>query len=383
MRKSFIFSVFCMVTQCASLFADAPVQPVKKRGNYRFAKKSTFAEVSYSESVVKKILANTSTSLHFFQLRKISEYIEKNFQASIDKGIFYLPASETKLGVDLEFDPETKMKFIHTKDFIGKGCTRTFTKSIFYDADNPVMLAKANLHFNDGTKNEIEMLKKLRHVETVIHLVGAPVHTEKGKIIQEIIASMCTAGKLDAAKKAKLTMREKTSLAKDLMSALKEAHACQIAHQDIIDSNILLDQNKNPNLKGVRYRLVLIDFEKATEVNNSLDILARKDTYAAGCTLYGLFYNQEYTVHLYDKLNRFEKSFLKRCRPQDLIVGEHTSEITTRKADLDKKNNAKTITPHEKLEWIILSMLHPTFGDKLDAAYWHQELETLFPKIYN
>lgn len=348
--------------------------------NKNFPKKSARLidnEDERIKHVVNNIMTKTSTSLTFNKVHKITEFIEKNFQSLIDKGEFYLQRHEG-LPCALEYDPETKKIFIHTGDLLGRGGSKTFKKSILYDVDDPLMVAKANVAINIRTNQEITILKELSQVDRVTHLIASPIHKENGKRFQEIITTICLGGNIkDFFKKQSLSMKEKVSLATDLMEAIKNAHAHQIAHLDIYAKNILLEDNKDPNLKGIKYRAVLIDWGWAKRIKDSHDRFAKCDVRAAGRTIYALLKKSSGTRSFYEKTNQ-SRTVLKE---QDNLVVEHNKIMTNRKIELDRKNRCNVITLDEKFEWIILSMLHLTLEDKRDAAYWYSELDALLTKM--
>ena len=339
----------------------------------------SYSTIGSIEKTVKRIMIINKTSLRIGQVRRISEFIEKNFAESINKGIYYLYGKDTGLPCDLEYDPESQTRFIHTDEFVGRGSVKEIvTKSILYDAHHSIMAAKARTRGGPHVMNEIATMKKLNAVNRTVQLIAAPSHRENAHFVQEIITPLYNAGDLqDISKKINLTMKEKVVLSMDLMEALKGIHALKIAHEDIHDANILLEENASPYLTGIKYRLVLIDMGKAVSMQSD-DVLARKDVYAAGCTLYGLLHNQGYTGFLYDKLNAFSKPSPKHG---GLLLGELSSQLTNRKTDLDRKNRTGTINLEERFEWIIIGMLHPVCDDTRDAAYWYGELLTLLQKL--
>lgn len=338
------------------------------------------------KNAVTNIMAINTTLLRVDQLLEISKFIEMNFEDLIKKGIYYLPCKNTSLPCDLEYDPETQRTFIHTEEFVGKGSVKEIvTKSILYDVNQSLMVAKAKTKGGLHVTNEIEIMKKLANVDRTVCLIAAPSHMENNQFVQEIISPLYNGGNLqDTSKKKNLSIKEKVVLALDLMWALKGIHTHNIAHEDIHDANILLEDNVNPNLNKVKYRLVLMDMGKAAFIKNSHEPFARKDIYAAGCTLYGLLHNETYVGLLYNKLSVF--SMLLNERGSDhggLLLGELSPQLTNRKKILNRKNTNQTMNPKEEFEWIILEMLHPTCNDRRDAAHWFDQLVLLFQKLIN
>jgi len=296
------------------------------------------------------------------QINKITQFMNTKFQDAIDKGNYYLLKKQTGLACDIEYDPETKLHFFHTEEVLGKGCLKIVKKSFLYDGKNFHPVAKAVFRIPGKESREVEILTKIKQLPHVVRLIASPVHKENGKKIQEIITRLYPLGTLkNLVLKETLSIKEKISLAKDLMEALKELHALNIQHYDIHEENILLQHSTQT--KNVKYGLILADFGAASQSEDAH--FRERDIYAAGCTLYGLFHNCGYTKELYDKLNHKKQSITQ------------SKALTARKNELLRK---KPLGPSDSLELIILKMLHPA-QHKKEAAGWFQELSTLLNSV--
>lgn len=316
----------------------------------------------------------------FGELKKIVHFIEKDFPKLISQKRYYVGTDLTGLTCALEYDVDSGLYFIHSNQMIGKGRVKIVTYTIQYSVENPKMVATTTIRSRGSLDAEIAVIKNLQHNDRILHIITTPKSDSEDGKTRRMITSFYEGGNLHDLELKKLTTREKISLAKDLMEALKEAHAKEFVHEDIHSANLLLEKNKNHALQNIRYRLVLADWGKAVAVSSTNDFYKRKDLYAAGVTLYGLFHNLQYPKHLYYKLNKFNAIFNENGlskNPNKLLLGKLSPEISERLAILDQRFHAGSLKYQEKFERFILHMMHPQVVDSRDAAYWYSKLEEL------
>ena len=198
----------------------------------------------------------------------------------------------------------------------------------------------------------------------------------------EMITEYYDQGSLkDPGKQESLTMKEKVSIAKDLMEALKDVHAAGYIHGDTHSGNLLLERNQDRSLRDVRYRLVVIDWGTASPISPATDFYERRDLFNAGATLYGLFHNLDYQGSIYGKFgDAFYNDIPKRKDPNSLLIGEINPEITKRKAELDAISRKGALSRSEQFERTILEMLYPTVRDDRDAAYWYDKFSEVLDR---
>ncbi len=332
------------------------------------------------EEAVSSILSKCGkVGLKTSEIREIVYFIENDLSEYIAYSEYFLDRSITNLPCDIEYDPSTGFLFIHLNNFCSKSSKKkVITKAIQYDIKNPQIVAVIVSKLPELLQKEIEVLKQLKGIEHAIQLIGAPQHRENDQIIQEMIVPFYEDGDLKKLKE-ELTLKEKICLATDLMKLVKEIHERGLIHEDIHKGNLLLDINKDKKLQGVRYRLVLIDWEKAVSVDE-FSYRKRKDLYFVGCTLYCLLHGGKCSKTLYRNVSQFEVVFAEAQAKMDsnkLILGEVSEEITKRKKELDRKSKNKSMTIQEEFEWMILSMMHPTYKGSEDAAYWYNKYSKL------
>lgn len=199
------------------------------------------------------------------EIYKICCFIEKYFHRVVESGTFYLSRKQLPFLCDIEFDPETNCTFLHTKCDIACGKDKYIRKSILYDANHPTIVATACFFkYKDIFPPEIEFCKKLLSVNRSIRFITATHSQNKdGCAVPRLITKFYPLGILEEFDKSLLSFKDRVSLARELMEAIKDMHALGIAHNDILSCNVLIEENDDPSLKDVSYRLVLMDYGDA------------------------------------------------------------------------------------------------------------------------
>lgn len=330
------------------------------------------------DKAIKNILAKClDCGITRDQVKTLVKFIEHDFFKFIVQDQYYLQSEVTGLPYDLEYDRETGLFFIHLKKFIGAGSVKSVTLSILYGIENPRVVATAIAKPGSDILFELAVVRELQHIDRVYHVIAITENQVGDKVENSIITTYYEGGELTQEKKSRFSFKEKVSLAKDLMEALKGAHEAGFVHEDIHDGNTLLEKNEDPKLTGVGQRLVLADWGKSFKVTHLSEYYKRKDVYAAGATLYSLFHNLGYEPTFFNKLNLFAARVKDPGNPNDLLLGEISPEMSARKAFLDNAYQSGALIRRERFERIILHMVHPTKEDARDAAYWYREFESL------
>lgn len=330
------------------------------------------------EAVSNILLKCGRTGLTHLEVTEIVHFIEKYLSDFVVCQEFYVDRNRTELPCDVEYDPSTGFVFIHLDRFYSKESNnKVISKAIQYDIKNPKIVAVLIAKQPGVLEKEIGVLRKLQGASHVVQLVGAPTHIVNDQLVQKMILPFYSGGDLKL--KMNLSIKEKIVLATDLKEALKDAHERGVTHGDLHKGNLLLEENKESKERGIRYRLVVIDWESSNTVEG-FSSHKRRDLYRAACTIYGIFHHEKYEGSLYVKGDQFERIFadgLVKNDSNDLILGEISKQITKRKKELNRKNKEKTATLQEEFEWAILRMMHPTYNRQEDAEYWYNEFKNL------
>jgi len=224
-------------------------------------------ETEFSERInqaVASILKINMTSLNEDEIRTICTFVEKFFQSAVNQNKFIHEKENWKL----EYDPLTKQIFIHTNDFIGRGCNKFVTKSILYNAHHPIMAAAAKQYTDKSwTGNEAEedmdrellFHRKLAGQDRLIEFIAAPPSCDD---VLTIITKYYPLGTLKYFDKNLLSIKDKISMVRDVVQGIMNMHSMGIGHYDLWGDNMLVEENVDPELLaiGVKYRLVIIDF---------------------------------------------------------------------------------------------------------------------------
>lgn len=320
-----------------------------------------------------------SCNLDRNEVYEIVKFIENDFSSYLAQGLFYLSKDITGLAYDLEYDSNTNLYFIHLKQLIGSGMLKDVYRSVLYGIVHPQVVATAVSRNSAINESEIEVIKALQHIERVLHLITITESLVGEGMETRLITAYYDGGNLTDEYKKEFSLKEKISLAKDLLEALKDTHTAGYAHNDVHMGNVLLEKNSHPLLKDVRYRLVLADWGNAVKLTSQNEYVKKRDIYAAAVTLYGLFHENGFNGILYNMLHHHPDLFANSIHPsensQELLLGEISRELVERLREL---NNAAELDIKEQFERIILQMLHPSIVDFRDAAFWFEEIESLF-----
>jgi hypothetical protein len=329
------------------------------------------------EKIVKRIRSCCKeVGVSLKGLKEIVHFVENYLLSHVESQEYYLFSKNTGLTHDIEYDPATGFVFIHeiTKPILHRN--KFLSKSILYNEIDPRVVFVMKGAASDTLCSEIENLRRLPISDRLPKLVGAPTHIKNGKIIYKIILPYYEGGDLKYVENKNFSTEEKLIIAMDFMEALKEVHAAGLSHGDLHGGNLLLTKNRKNRLFGVDSRVVLIDWDRGSDMEAG-SILWRKDMYAAGCTLYCIFYERRHVRSLFEKLKELENLFNKVKIPSSgLIFKEINKQISERKEVLESQKESY-LTVEEKLEKYVLQMMHPTYDGQQDAAYWYDKYKAL------
>src|SRR6185295_13860679 len=119
---------------------------------------------------------NAELGINSAEIAEMCLFIETKLQDYIDREQYYIATKESALPRAIEYDPETKMTFIHLGvngiDRVGKGSRKLVTKSIQYNTQKPEILACCT-----QTKNPIREMKITRLMQGSKGIVDAKAFT--------------------------------------------------------------------------------------------------------------------------------------------------------------------------------------------------------------
>lgn len=364
------------------------------------------AEKIQSEPFLRAIVATQnmralaeSTGIAKSELFRIALYIETEFeQERQTSDQVYFSRRNTGLERTLEYDPESKLIFIHLKDHgvdeIGRGVKKIVTKSILYDVQNPEFVARCTSTYN--MQNEIAALRYMQGARGIVRLFASSERTTKdGVKVYNIMCKLYEGGTLSKAfsSKYKFSFKQKLDIASDLLEGLSAIHAKGLVHRDLTSRNVLLDLSKKGKRKNRMISAVIADFGRVKHIDTANGakvqfnsrylapegIIAEKlsgedyfatDLFALGCILHKLHF--EKSGPWVDKVS------LKNPTQPDVVKEakfiydlERYREVRLSKLVLNRGYGTEPSTG-DRVEHLILQMIHPN-PEKRGTAREHAE----------
>jgi serine/threonine protein kinase len=327
------------------------------------------------------------------ELSSIVNYIETELPNAIQKGKYYLRKEETGLCRTIEYDPVSKLTFIHLKrhgiNALGKGRYKRVTYSIKYDKTAPELVANCIL-IDDGThrvkksiQHELTVTTAYPDTEGLAATYAVGKHTKKdASQVYSFIQKLYTG---DSFKKYCIANRSTKwndtmlFLARDFAAGLEALHRLDLVHADLHRSNMLLHKKYDTRIGRDRMCGVIIDFghtqpsasaaknrprveagarhnppEAFTALDVPLDTKAI-DVYALGLGLYDLYFSRspEWALKKYIR-NVTKMDEEKKAATRALLLAQLTKQRKIRLVEL--KNDGSVEDDFVRL---ILQMVHP------------------------
>lgn len=332
------------------------------------------------------------------ELFEIVLYIETKLPAKIEDKKYYLKKEKTGLARTIEYDPQSKLTFIHLKthgiDRLGKGWHKKVTKSIMYDAKNPEIVA--NSTFMDDGDEEIRTVKKIKNQPGLAHTYAITEHKKDktGKSVISLIQRLYNGGNLldHLHNGTSLSKKELVVVARDLMHGLEAMHSKDMVHRDLHGGNFLIDTRIDPVTGKKVLSAVLIDLGQARDATDAkreapkvqvphrfnppeafwrdktwIDT-KKVDVYALGLNLYNLYFKKQASWAV--------KEDFKHITSFDDGTKLSFRKKLTRK--MEKSLAAKKTS--DTFARLILQMLEPDQNKRHSAAHFRKELDALIKK---
>jgi serine/threonine protein kinase len=330
------------------------------------------------------------------KLFKIALYIETKFHPQLKKKAFYLEKSRSGLARAVEYDPKTKLTFIHLNGHVGTGCHKKVTRSIIYDKHNPELVA--NLTFMDPNKVELGVIRKLKNQPGIATTYAITKHKEghKKKKVSCVMQKLYTGGSLYGYLYApgRLTKNEIMLVSRDLAQGLETIHKHDFIHRDMHGGNFIVDLKVDPKTKKQRYYAVITDFGQALSPKeakakapriqvphrwNAPEAFWRKKTnidpkaaevYALGITLYHLYFGTVPEWGRKEDFSPMPKSDKRKVIFRKRLARKIDRYINGRKQDLGDG-------VHDRFAKLVLSMCHPSQYHRPTAHEVRQQIDVL------
>jgi serine/threonine protein kinase len=219
------------------------------------AKKLHYSPLEHALASCQKMQKLPGTGVGEKDLLEIAFFIETKLKGYIDKGEYSLKKDKTGLSRSIEYDPKSKLTFIHLKCHngvkkLGGGVFKTVTKSIQYDREKPELVAHAEQ--KGDASQEVHNLKKAHDIKGVIQAKAIINHEGGGSSENKVsmLFKLFSPGALSETVIKSFSFQDKVKIAKDLITGLKGLHETNLVHRDIKRENIFVDK-KGSDVKAV------------------------------------------------------------------------------------------------------------------------------------
>jgi serine/threonine protein kinase len=173
-------------------------------------------------------------------------FIETLFKRVVASGNYRCRLDTYDIPRTVEFDPETRLTFIHLETHngakvLGEGKIKRVTLSILYDALNPSLVAHTNA--KHSLAREMATLRKTKGMPGIIEAIAMTHYkTSSGQLKDSIVYKLYSPGALNFNHRPALNEVEIISIARCCLTGLKSLHDAGLLHRDIKDRNIFISK---------------------------------------------------------------------------------------------------------------------------------------------
>jgi serine/threonine protein kinase len=308
-------------------------------------------------------------------------------------------------GRELQYDPETTSIYIHlgTKGVkpIGEGYEKAVTKTIQYDRFHPCIMARSSS--KRGLKNEMRAMRVLRGAAGVISAEGLMRYKIPDSTCRPrtIITKIYNAGSLQDAlnrPSLRLSLREKISIATDLITGLASIHSKGLVHRDLSARNCFV-HIESGGLSRRHIIAVVADLGRSLPASKAIHTLAqgnkgylppegfsrnklhrtgyyRADIFALGTVFWRLYYGRPAPWQARRYFS--DTTFSLKKRQQLTIDSIHRARLGPARRLHEKIRRGTPLTLSDKMAQLILQMTDPVAARRGTA----RQLKERFLELY-
>lgn len=349
------------------------------------------------------VLQLKGTGLTRDVLFPIVYYIETH-PKGIAQQELYIP--EKRFGRELQYDPETEAFFIHLGTHnvkkIGKGRLKIVTKTILYDRKKPQILARATTKY--PVQNEIERMKALKGKPGLILGLSFMDHTDPdtNKTVHTIITPIYNKNSLQKVldnKEINLSLDEKISIGKQILTGLISMHEGGYTHRDLGARNYLVSVETSKKQKR-NITCVIADFGRTCSLDEAhglevqgnsnyfapegifahkmhSNMYTKTDLFAVGCVFWQLYFGTlpSWSAQIKHMINTEEE---QNWRYSELVQKLHQAHSSLKKLIEELRQKGKSIQEIKFLE-LIIEMTKPDPNDRPSS----KEIHTILSELEN
>jgi serine/threonine protein kinase len=353
---------------------------------------------------------NLDCGLSRKKIAQLSLFLETKFSDYIKNKKYYLQRKHLPIACAIQYDPQTKRKFIHLKGEIGSGSKKIVSRSILYHKRSPEIVARCMQDEKKGVSEETQYTK-LAQGPGIVKARAFTRHKAHGKTQYTLFSKLYKPGSLRRflSKKKRFTFKEKVQIALNISKGIERLHRNEVVHRDLGPANYLINVSygkKNDIAPKSKKRsrvidVVVADLGRANHISKirgerpqghtiftapegvfrhkmkGKDYL-KTDIFAMGSLFYAKFYRK---IPIWQKVNYIKAKGSAKKRFKKLYAAVAKGTDKRRDQLTAKKNKRVNLKPKEAFEKLILQMCHKRAHLRPTAAQVRIALEEIMKKL--
>lgn len=329
-------------------------------------------------------------------------FIEAELPSYVSRGITYVSAKKAQLSHDVEYIGDNSFVFIHLpKQILGVGYKKTVSKSILYSIDAPEIVA--HLEQSGDMDREFKITQRLTGHDGIFEVIAQSQNKIKRNLRTALFSKLYKPGSLDRVFTLNIhfSFKEKIEMALNVIKGLEYMHLHGIAHNDLGPKNHLVNIVKNSQTGGRDITHVLADFGRSRRYSHLRGYNAqgntlykapeaflkaslsgsdykRCDIFALGCVFYRLFYGR-FTI--WQKLKPIWGKMENMRRLKSYLFELVRNQTKPRRDHIKTQKKIKELSKEEKIEFLILKMIHHRAKCRPSATAVRKSLETIYSSL--
>jgi serine/threonine protein kinase len=361
-----------------------------------FPQSEFFSAVAATKSILS---IREETGLSLGTVFPIALFAQTSMQREINKGKRFWNSS--RFGRELQYDAASKKIFIHLGTHgvkpVGFGRMKVVTKTILYDVNNPVVMARAV--GQSRCKRERYAMEHLTNLPHVLQAQALMRHKDPktGNRVSTIVTPIIRPGSFQTIldnKSMHLTLKEKVGIACDIMHGIAGMHRKGFAHCDLGARNYFVSiKGRKPEHRRINAyvadfgRTIPVHYAKDAPVQGNSrymppeaifrakmkgDMYLSSDLFAVGCVFWRMYFGELPAWSVSRSLNDESRDNKERYRAKVFFINAVRHSVEEKHKSARRKNHKPPLK--EGFLDIILKMTNPSPKERGTAEELLQSL---------